>query len=71
MTTPTLVIHSEEDFRCPIEQAEQYFDGLLRGGVEAEFVRFPGEGHEMSRGGSPRHREERFEIILEWLARLV
>lgn len=68
VTTPTLIIHSEDDFRCPIEQAEQYFDGLLRAGVEAEFVRFPGEGHEMSRGGSPRHREERFEIILEWLA---
>ena len=69
VNTPTLVIHSEEDFRCPIEQAEQYFDALLRNGVEAEFVRFPGEGHELSRSGKPRHREERFEIILEWLSR--
>ncbi len=67
--TPTLIIHSEEDYRCPIEQAEQYFDALLRNGVTAEFVRFPGEGHELSRSGRPRHREERFEAILDWLAR--
>lgn len=69
VTTPTLVLHSEEDYRCPIEQAEQYFDGLLRAGVDAEFVRFPGEGHDLSRTGKPRHREERFDIILEWLSR--
>lgn len=67
--TPTLIIHSENDFRCPIEQAEQYFDALLRNGVEAEFVRFPGEGHELSRSGKPRHREERFDIVLDWLSR--
>lgn len=67
--TPTLIIHSENDFRCPIEQAEQYFDALLRAGVETEFVRFPGEGHEMSRSGTPRHREERFGFILDWLER--
>lgn len=67
--TPTLVIHSENDYRCPMEQAEQYFDALLRNGVEAEFVRFPGEGHELTRSGTPRHREERFDIVLDWLSR--
>lgn len=69
VTTPTLVLHSEEDFRCPIEQAEQYFMALLRNGTTAEFVRFPGEGHEMSRSGKPKHRLERFEAILDWHAR--
>ena len=68
-SAPTLIIHSENDFRCPIEQAEQYFDALLRNGVEAEFVRFPGEGHELTRSGKPRHREERFDIVLDWLER--
>lgn len=67
--TPTLIIHSENDFRCPIEQAEQLFDVLAGNDVPTEFVRFPGEGHELSRSGRPRHREERFEIILEWLGR--
>ena len=65
-TTPTLVIHSEDDFRCPIEQAERYFMALLRAGVTTEFVRFPGEGHELSRTGKPRHRVERFDAILDW-----
>ena len=65
-TTPTLVLHAENDFRCPIEQAERYFMALLKAGVETEFVRFPGEGHEMSRSGKPRHRVERFDAILDW-----
>lgn len=69
VTTPTLVLHAENDFRCPIEQAEQYFMALLRNGTTAEFLRFPGEGHEMSRSGKPRHRKERFEAILDWHAR--
>lgn len=64
--TPTLVLHSDADLRCPIEQAEQYFMALLRNGTPAEFLRFPGEGHEMSRSGKPRHRVERFDAIVEW-----
>ncbi len=67
--TPTLIIHSENDFRCPIEQAEQYFSSLLAHGVHTEFIRFPDEGHELTRSGSPKHRHERFEIILDWLSR--
>lgn len=66
ITTPTLVLQSEQDHRCPIEQAEQFFTILLRNGVDTEFIRFPGEGHELSRSGKPRHRRERFEAILEW-----
>ncbi|MCI0678170.1 MAG: S9 family peptidase [Actinobacteria bacterium] len=67
--TPTLIIHSEDDFRCPIEQGEQYLMALLRNGTPAEMVRFPGESHELSRSGKPRHRKERFEAILDWHAR--
>jgi dipeptidyl aminopeptidase/acylaminoacyl peptidase len=66
VTTPTLVLHSEDDFRCPIEQAEQYFMALLRNGTPTEMLRFPLEGHEMSRSGNPRHRKERFEAVLDW-----
>ena len=67
--TPTLVLHAENDFRCPIEQAEQYFMALLRNGTPTEFIRYPGEGHEMSRSGKPKHRQERFEAILDWHGR--
>jgi dipeptidyl aminopeptidase/acylaminoacyl peptidase len=38
-------------------------------GREVELVRFPGEGHELSRSGSPAHRIQRAEIILEWFDR--
>lgn len=64
--TPTLIIHSEDDFRCPIEQAEQLLMVLWQNDVEAEMLRFPGEGHELSRSGKPKHRIERFQAILDW-----
>jgi len=68
--TPTLILHSEGDYRCPIEQAEQLFVKLQLNGVASEMVRFPAdEGHELSRSGSPKHRVERFEIILDWHGR--
>ncbi len=69
ITAPTLIIHSEEDWRCPIEQAEQLFTAIRRNGGDAVLVRFPGENHELSRSGQPRHRVERFEIIHEFYAR--
>ncbi len=67
--TPTLVLHSEQDYRCPLEQATRYYSALKRGGVDAELVVFPGEGHELSRAGRPRHRVQRFEVILDWWRR--
>ncbi|CAN5919764.1 S9 family peptidase [soil metagenome] len=67
--TPTLIIHSEHDWRCPVEQSEQLFTLLRRNGVDAEFLRFPGENHELSRSGSPKHRVERFDAVLDWHAR--
>ncbi|HEY5578872.1 MAG TPA: S9 family peptidase, partial [Acidimicrobiia bacterium] len=66
ITTPTLILHSENDFRCPIEQAEQLFMTLLKAGTDVEMVRFPDEGHELSRSGKPRHRRERLEIVVDW-----
>ena len=65
--TPCLIIHAEEDHRCPIEQAEQWFVALKRHGVPARFVRFPGENHELSRSGRPDRRVFRLREILAWL----
>jgi len=67
IVTPLLIIHSEEDLRCPIEQGEQLFVALKKLRRQVRFIRFPGENHEMSRSGKPRHRLERFRHILEWL----
>jgi dipeptidyl aminopeptidase/acylaminoacyl peptidase len=69
VTTPLLILHSEDDLRCPIEQGEQLFVALKKLKREVRFVRFPGENHEMSRSGKPRHRLERFRHILDWFAK--
>lgn len=70
ITTPTLVLHSETDYRCPVEQGQQFFSVLYGQGVETELLLFPsGEGHELSRSGTPKHRVERFEAILDWHAK--
>ncbi|HUP87231.1 MAG TPA: S9 family peptidase [Acidimicrobiales bacterium] len=69
MATPLLIVHSENDLRCPIEQAEDLFVRLKMTGRDVEFVRFPGESHELSRTGAPRHRIQRLELILDWFAR--
>lgn len=64
--TPLLLIHSEQDLRCPIEQAEQFFIYLRRLGQTVKLARFPEETHELSRTGSPNRRMERLRLILEW-----
>ncbi len=64
--TPSLIIHSEEDLRCPVEQGQRYFTALKQLGVEAAFLVFPGENHELSRTGTPHHRKQRFDQILQW-----
>jgi dipeptidyl aminopeptidase/acylaminoacyl peptidase len=70
VSTPVLILHSENDLRCPIEQAEQFYVALkLLGRAEVAFVRFPDETHELSRSGKPSRRVERFRMILDWLDR--
>jgi len=64
--TPLLIIHSEEDYRCPIEQGEQLFVALKKLKKETMMVRFPGENHELSRSGKPKHRIERLNHITGW-----
>jgi dipeptidyl aminopeptidase/acylaminoacyl peptidase len=71
MNTPVLIVHSEDDLRCPINQAEELFVGLRLLGRNPELVRFPGESHELSRSGSPRHRIMRAQLILEWFQQML
>jgi dipeptidyl aminopeptidase/acylaminoacyl peptidase len=66
ITTPLLIVHSENDLRCDVEQAAHLFTILRVLRREVELVRFPAEGHELSRSGSPTHRVMRFELLLEW-----
>jgi len=65
---PILIIHSENDLRCPIIQADELFVALRLMGKDVTYYRFPGESHELSRSGSPVHRRMRAEIILDYFA---
>ena len=65
--TPLLILHSENDFRCPIEQSEQLYVTLKSMGKETEFVRFPEADHNLSRTGKPNLRFARLEQIVGWM----
>ena len=64
--TPALLLHGEDDHRCPISQSEEYFVALKRLGVEVELVRFPGCSHGFPRTGHARMREEYLSRTLGW-----
>ncbi len=67
--TPVLLMHGEEDYRCPIEQAEQFFVALRRQGKTVEFVRFPKSSHGFRRSGHPALHVEYLDRMLSWLGR--
>lgn len=64
--TPLLILHSEKDFRCPVEQAEQLYIAVKRQGKETEMVRFPESNHNLSRNGKPNLRVARLNYIKDW-----
>ena len=64
--TPTLFIHSDEDWRCPLPDALEMFSCLKRAGCPARLCLFHGENHELSRSGRPDNRITRLQEILNW-----
>jgi len=64
--TPTLFIHSEEDYRCWLTEGLQMFTALKYHNVESRLCMFRGENHELSRSGKPKHRLRRLTEIDEW-----
>lgn len=67
VTTPLLFIHSDEDHRCPWEQAVQFYSALANQGNLVRMCCFKGENHELSRSGKPKHRVRRLEEITKWM----
>jgi dipeptidyl aminopeptidase/acylaminoacyl peptidase len=67
--TPTLVLHSDNDFRVPIEQGEQWFRALQHFGVPSEIVFFPRENHNLTRTGEPKHLVESINWQVYWFER--
>ncbi|MBR2067993.1 MAG: S9 family peptidase, partial [Solobacterium sp.] len=64
--TPTLFIHSDEDYRCPLPEGMQMMQALAYQNIETRLVIFHGENHELSRSGKPKHRIRRLEEITNW-----
>ncbi|MBQ6654812.1 MAG: S9 family peptidase [Erysipelotrichaceae bacterium] len=64
--TPTLFIHSDQDYRCPMAEGMQMYTSLITHGIEARLVYFRGENHELSRSGKPLHRIKRLQEITGW-----
>lgn len=64
--TPTLFIHSEEDYRCWLPEGIQMFTALKYHDVESRLCMFKGENHELSRGGKPKHRIRRLKEMVDW-----
>jgi dipeptidyl aminopeptidase/acylaminoacyl peptidase len=64
--TPLLIKHAENDYRVPIEQAEQMYATARRAGAPVKFVRYPRDGHELSRSGEPNHRLSRMNVMIDW-----
>lgn len=67
VATPTLFIHSDQDYRCFMAEGLQMFTALRYFGVESRFCLLHGENHELSRAGRPRQRLKRLEEIFDWL----
>ncbi|MBO8174016.1 MAG: S9 family peptidase [Thermococcus sp.] len=67
--TPLLIIHSMEDYRCWLPEALQLFTALKYFGKTVELAVFPGENHDLSRSGKPKHRVKRLELIVGWFER--
>ncbi len=66
INTPLLIVHAENDLRCPIEQSEQMFTALKYLEREVGFVRIPEESHDLSRSGTPSRRNARLSHIIGW-----
>ncbi len=69
--TPLLILHADEDTRAPIDQTLQEYTALKILGRTVEYVAVPNENHDLSRTGSPIHRVERLNLILDWLRKYV
>lgn len=67
VTTPTLFLHSFEDFRCNLSGAMQLYSALQLKGVPTRMCLFRRSCHELSRSGLPRSRMRRLKELADWV----
>ena len=63
--TPTLILHSRDDRRCPLAMGRMFYQALRACGVETEMVIYPDEGHVIR---EPRHQADVLRRTLKWFA---
>jgi dipeptidyl aminopeptidase/acylaminoacyl peptidase len=68
VTTPTLIVQSEEDFRTPMPEADQWFMSLKKRGVPVEWIRYPRSTHDLSRTGEPWLLVDRLGRLRQWFS---
>jgi len=66
VTTPTMFIHSAEDYRCWIDQSITFFTALKSLGKEAELVLFDKGEHTFRSTAKPTMRMKRLEHMIRW-----
>ena len=66
-TTPTLIIHADSDYRCPVDQGYQLLTALKDMNIPSKMVVYKNENHELSRSGKPLARISRLENITNWM----
>jgi dipeptidyl aminopeptidase/acylaminoacyl peptidase len=68
VTTPTLIMHGEEDRRVAISQSEELYQYLKKAGVTVRFVRYPREPHGLR---EPNHQLDRYTRMLGWFNKYI
>ncbi|HSG48001.1 MAG TPA: prolyl oligopeptidase family serine peptidase, partial [Longimicrobiales bacterium] len=68
VSTPTLIVQSEEDHRTPMTDAEQWFMSLKKREVPVEFIRYPRSTHDLSRTGEPWLLVDRLGRLRQWFS---
>ena len=64
--TPLLILHGREDYRCPLEQAQQMYIAMKKQGIDTKLIEFPSSSHGLSRNGLPNLRVARIQAIEDW-----
>lgn len=64
VTTPTMLLTGEEDYRTPIAESEQFYTALKLEGVETAMVRIPGAGHGIA--NRPSNLVAKIASVLAW-----
>ncbi|MOA20597.1 Prolyl oligopeptidase family protein [compost metagenome] len=65
--TPLLIMHGEQDLRCPVSQADELYTALKRLGKRTRLLRYPSSNHGFLKLGKPSYRVDALNEVNVWL----